>query len=108
MVSVPLNFTLANARSPIRFRLAGKKVEVSVVSANKVGKSNAFSEISTILKALSAFPFPLYVELVPEYTDGIAGNAPQFANPYVPLELFMPLIASVLLLKHLAIDKCLI
>ena len=36
MVSVPLNLTLANARVPMRFKLAGKKVEVMDVWANVV------------------------------------------------------------------------
>lgn len=62
MVSVPLNLTLANARVPMRFKLAGKKVEVMVVWANAVVmESNAFALISTILKALAGVPPPLYV-----------------------------------------------
>jgi len=49
IVRVPFNFTLENARSPMRFKLEGRKVGVSVVSKNAVLESNALSLISTTL-----------------------------------------------------------
>ena len=48
IVSVPFRLTLANAFSPMHFIVAGKKVEVKVVSANNVRESNANAPISTM------------------------------------------------------------
>lgn len=48
IVSVPLSLTFANAFSPMLFRVAGKKVEVKVVSENEVRESNANALISTM------------------------------------------------------------
>lgn len=59
MVSVPLNLTLANARSPMRFKFAGKNTDVNVVVVKAVSESNAFAPISTTLYALAGTPFPL-------------------------------------------------
>lgn len=96
-MSVPLNFTLANARSPMRFKFAGKKAAVRVVAANAVSESNAFAPISATLNALAGTPAPLYVVLDPAYTAGMAGNAPQFAllAEYVAFDGLMPVMASV-------------
>jgi len=99
-VSVPLNFTLANARSPMRFKFAGKKAAVRVVAANALysaSESNAFAPISATLNALAGTPAPLYVVLDPAYTAGMAGNAPQFGllAEYVAFDGLMPTIASV-------------
>lgn len=49
IVSVPLSLTFANAFSPIRFNVDGKKVEVKIVSVNDVKESNAKGLISTIV-----------------------------------------------------------
>jgi hypothetical protein len=49
IVSVPLSLTFANAFSPMRFKVAGKKVEVIVVSVNDVRESNANALISTMV-----------------------------------------------------------
>ena len=59
MVSVPFSLTLANALSPMRFKLACKKVADMVVSENAVRESNAYALISTILYAFAEFPLPL-------------------------------------------------
>jgi len=95
IVNEPFNLTPANARSPMRFKLAGKKVGVMVVSANAVRESNANSLISTTLNALAAVPFPLYAMLDPAYTSGMAGNAPQLLREYAAFAGLMPASASV-------------
>ena len=96
-VSVPLSLTPAKARSPMRFKLAGKKVAVTVVSANAVSESNALAPISTTLNALAGTPLPLYAVLDPAYTDAMAGNVPQFAllAEYVAFAGLMPVMANV-------------
>ena len=97
IVNEPFSLTPANARSPMRFKLAGKKAGVMVVSANAVRESNANALISTTLNALTAFPFPLYAVLDPAYTSGMAGNAPQLPllSEYAAFAGLMPASASV-------------
>ena len=95
-VSVPLSLTPANARSPMRFKLAGKKAEVSVVWENAASESNAFAAISTTLNALAGTPLPLYPVLEPPYVDGIPGNVPQTTFPYMEFAGLMPVMANVL------------
>ena len=97
IVSVPFSLTPAKARSRMRFKLAGKKAAVTVVSANAASESNAFAAISTILKALAGTPLPLYPVLEPPYVDGIPGNVSQFAllAEYVAFAGLMPVMANV-------------